>query len=165
MPQHIEESLEVAVPIRTAYDQWTQFEDFPKFMEGVKSVTQLDDKRLAWRAEIAGKEVAWNAEITQQEPDQRIGWRSTTGAENAGSVSFRALTPTSTEVTLRLTFEPEGGVQKAGGMLGLVKLRVHGDLERFKKFIEARGQATGAWRGEIHGERVEKRYGAASEGA
>jgi uncharacterized membrane protein len=85
---HIEDSIEVEVPVRTAYNQWTQFEDFPAFMEGVKEARQLDDKRLSWRAEIAGKEVTWNAEITHQEPDRRIAWRSTSGASNAGSVTF-----------------------------------------------------------------------------
>ena len=162
----IEDSIEVDVPIRTVYNQWTQFEEFPRFMEGVKSVRQLDDKRLAWKAEIAGKDVDWTAEITQQEPDKRIGWRSTSGAENAGSVSFESLDPSKTKVTLRLHYEPEGAVQATGSALGLVKARVSGDLSRFKKFIETRGMATGAWRGEIHGAQVEKPgYGQAGAGA
>ncbi len=161
---HIEDSIEVDVPVRTAYNQWTQFEEFPRFMAGVKAVRQLDDKRLAWRAEIAGKDVEWTAEITQQEPDKRIGWRSTSGAENAGSVTFEPLGPNKTKATLRLHYEPEGAVQTTGSALGLVKARVSGDLSRFKKFIEERGMATGAWRGEIHGNQVEKKpgYGTAS---
>jgi len=161
---HIEDSIVVDVPVRTVYNQWTQFEDFPRFMEGVKEVRQLDDKRLAWKAEIAGKDVDWTAEITQQEPDQRIGWRSTSGAENAGSVTFEPQGQAQTKVTLRLHYEPEGAVQTAGSALGLVKARVSGDLGRFKKFIETRGVATGAWRGEIHGSQVEKKpgFGAAS---
>ena len=162
----IEDSIEVDVPIRTVYNQWTQFEEFPRFMEGVKAVRQLDDKRLAWKAEIAGKDVDWTAEITQQEPDKRIGWRSTSGAENAGSVTFESLDPSKTKVTLRLHYEPEGVVQSTGNALGLVKARVSGDLSRFKKFIETRGMATGAWRGEIHGGQVEKPgYGQAGAGA
>ena len=147
---HIEESIEVDVPVSTAYNQWTQFEDFPRFMEGVKEVRQLDDKRLVWHAEIAGKDVEWTAEITQQEPDRRIGWRSTSGAANAGSVTFEPLGPSRTRATLRLEYEPEGASEKTGAALGLVKARVHGDLERFKDFIEERGRETGAWRGEIH---------------
>jgi uncharacterized membrane protein len=154
MPQHIEESVEVDVPIRAVYNQWTQFEEFPSFMEGVKSVRQLGDKSLAWKAEIAGKEVEWTSEITQQEPDTRIGWRSTGGSQNAGSASFAALSPQKTRVTLRITYEPDGGLETAAAMLGIVKLRVKGDVERFKKFIESRGHETGGWRGEIHGETV-----------
>ena len=162
---HIEDSIEVDVPIRTVYNQWTQFEEFPRFMEGVKAVRQLDDKRLSWKAEIAGKDVDWTAEITQQEPDKRIGWRSTSGAENAGSVTFDSLGPSKTKVTLRLHYEPEGVVQSTGNALGLVKARVSGDLSRFKKFIETRGMATGAWRGEIHGGQVEQKPGQSQAGA
>ena len=151
MSQHIEESIDVDVPIRTVYNQWTQFEEFPAFMEGVKAVKQLDDKHIAWRAEIAGREVEWTAEITQQEPDTRIGWRSTLGVHNAGSVTFMPLTPRKTRVTLRLTWEPDGGLQTTAGFFGIVKGRVKGDVERFKEFIEGRGHETGAWRGSIHG--------------
>lgn len=153
---HIEDTIEVDVPLRTAYNQWTQFETFPQFMEGVKEVRQLDDKRLAWRAEIAGKVVEWQAEITQQEPDIRIGWRSTSGTENAGSVSFKPIEANKTEVTLRLHYEPEGALQTAGSALGVVGMRVKGDLARFKKFIEKTGHETGGWRGEIHGDQVLK---------
>lgn len=148
---HIEKSIEVEVPVRTAYNQWTQFEEFPRFMKGVKSVEQLDDKRLHWRAEIAGKDVEWTAEITHQEPDRHIGWRSTAGAGNAGSVKFETLGASRTKVTLRLDYEPEGAVEKTGSALGIVKERVDGDLSRFKEFIERRGSETGSWRGEIHG--------------
>jgi uncharacterized membrane protein len=151
---HLEESIEVAVPVRTAYNQWTQFEEFPKFMEGVKSVRQISDNLLTWRAEIGGKEVEWNALITQQEPDARIGWRSTAGAHNAGSVSFVPIGPSMTMVTLRLEYEPEGAVQNTGSALGLVTTRIKGDLKRFKKYIETRGVETGAWRGDIHGTQV-----------
>ncbi len=151
---HIEDSIEVEVPVRTAYDQWTQFEDFPRFMEGVKEVKQLDDKRLSWRAEIAGKEVTWNSEITHQEPDHRIAWQSTTGASHAGSVTFYPLGANKVNVTLRMEYDPAGFTEKTGAALGLVKARVHGDLSRFKDFIEERGAETGAWRGTIAGDSV-----------
>ena len=156
---HLEESIEVDVPVRTAYNQWTQFEEFPKFMEGVKSVKQMSDNVLVWRAEIAGKDVEWNAQITQQEPDSRIGWRSTSGAHNAGSVSFVPIGVNRTLITLRLEYEPEGAVENTGSALGMVSARVKGDLKRFKKFIEERGRETGAWRGEIHGTQVQNPRG------
>jgi uncharacterized membrane protein len=152
----IEKSIEVDVPIRTAYNQWTQFEEFPQFMEGVKSVRQLDDKRLEWQAEILGKDVTWNAEITQQIPDQRITWKATSGAWNAGAVSFVPLSPQRTRVTLVMDYEPEGFAENAASALGLVGARVQGDLNRFKEFIEKRGTQTGQWRGEIHGQQVKK---------
>jgi len=153
---HIEDSIEIDVPVRVAYNQWTQFEEFPRFMEGVKHVRQIDDKRLSWRADVGGKDLEWTADITQQIPDQRIGWRSTSGATNAGSVTFQPLGATRCKVTLRLEYEPEGAVQKAGSAVGLVSARVKGDLERFKKFIESQPQETGAWRGEIRGDKMRK---------
>lgn len=144
----IEKTIEVEAPVRTVYDQWTQFESFPRFMEGVESVQQLDDKRLHWKAEIAGVTREWDAEIVDQTPDQRITWRSTEGATNRGTVGFKPA-PTGTEVTLRLEYEPDGMVEEAGDALMLVERRAEGDLERFKDFIESRGAETGAWRGEI----------------
>jgi uncharacterized membrane protein len=123
-------------------------------MEGVKEVRQLDDRRLAWRAEILGKEVSWNAEITYQIPDDRISWRSTSGPTNDGTITFSRTDDVKTRVTLRLEFEPEGAAETTASALGLVRARIHGDLKRFKKFIEERGVATGRWRGEIHGGRV-----------
>jgi uncharacterized membrane protein len=145
----IEKSIDVAVPVRTAYDQWTQFESFPQFMEGVESVRQVDDKRLHWTAEIGGVTREWDAEIVDQTPDERITWRSTDGTTNAGTVSFAAPDPATTRVTLRLDYEPEGLAEKAGDLLKIVDRRAEGDLERFKGFIEERGQQTGGWRGEI----------------
>jgi uncharacterized membrane protein len=145
----IEQSVEVDVPVRTAYDQWTQFEEFPRFMEGVEEVRQVTDTRLHWKAEIAGVEREWDAEITEQTPDHRIAWRSTDGSENGGVVTFHKLADSRTKVMLQLDFEPEGFVEKAGDMLGVVRMRTKGDLERFKDFIEARGTSTGAWRGEV----------------
>ena len=147
----IEKTVTVDVPVRTAYDQWTQFESFPQFMEGVESVQQLDDKRLHWKAEIAGVTREWDAEIVDQTPDERITWRSTSGARNDGTVGFDSDPddPTKTRVTLKLDYEPEGAVEKAGDALNIVERRAQGDLERFKEFIESRGTETGAWRGEV----------------
>ncbi|MHA3770067.1 SRPBCC family protein [Verrucomicrobiota bacterium sgz303538] len=147
--ERIEKSIEVEVPLRTAYNQWTQFEEFPKFMEGVEEVRQLDDKHLFWRAQIAGKSTEWEAEIYEQIPDSRIAWRSTTGAPNAGAVAFQALGPERTRVNLVIDYQPLGVVEKVGDALGIVSSRVDGDLQRFKKFIQERGAATGGWRGEI----------------
>ncbi len=145
----IEKTIDVGVPVRTAYDQWTQFESFPQFMEGVESVQQLDDKRLHWKAEIAGVEREWDAEIVDQTPDERVTWRATSGSKNDGTVSFAAEGADQTQVTLRLEFEPEGVAEKAGDMLHIVESRVQGDLKRFKSFIEERGTETGAWRGDV----------------
>jgi uncharacterized membrane protein len=146
----IEQSIDVNVPVRTAYDQWTQFEEFPRFMEGVREVRQLDDKRLAWCAEVGGKEKRWEAEITEQIPDARIAWRSRTGANNAGVVTFHRLDDQKTRVMLQLDYDPEGVVENVGDAVGVVSSRVRGDLARFKDFIEQRGRETGAWRGSIN---------------
>jgi uncharacterized membrane protein len=145
----IEKSIEINVPVRTAYNQWTQFEEFPKFMEGVKQVKQLDDKRLHWKAEIAGKEKEWDAEITEQIPDERIAWRSREGAKNAGVVTFHRLSDSKSKVMLQLEYDPDGFVESVGDTAGVVSQRVVGDLERFKRYIESRGQETGAWRGTV----------------
>ncbi len=142
----MEKSIVVDVPVRTAYDQWTLFEHFPKFMQGVKQVRQLDDKHLFWHAEIAGKDVTWNAEITEQVPDKRIAWRSTSGAHNDGIVAFHPEGNNKTRVTLRLDYDPQGVVENVGSATGLVGQRVEGDLNRFKDYIESRGAETGAWR-------------------
>ena len=144
----IEESIDVTVPVHTAYNQWTQFEDFPRFMEGVEEVHQLDDTKLHWRAKVAGKEREWDAKIIEQKPDERIAWASIDGAANGGVVTFHELQGDATRVMLQLEFEPEGLVEKAGDALGLVKSRAKGDLGRFKEYVEERG-ATGAWRGEV----------------
>ena len=143
------ETIDVNVPVGTAYNQWTQFEEFPRFMEGVKSVTQLDDTHLHWVAEVAGKEKEWDAEISQQEPDMRIAWNATSGAENAGVATFHRIDDDTSRVTLQLDVEPEGIVEDVGTALGFLERRVKGDLERFKEFIESRGTETGAWRGEV----------------
>jgi len=145
----IEESIEVQVPVRTAYNQWTQFEEFPQFMEGVEEVRQLDDTHLHWKADIGGQEREWNAEITEQHPDERVAWRSTEGAQHAGVVTFHRIGDEQARVMLQLDVEPEGITEQVGDKLGFVKRRVKGDLERFKDLIESRGRETGAWRGEV----------------
>ena len=145
----IEKTIDVEVPCRTAYNQWTQFESFPEFMEGVESVTQLDDRRLHWIAEMGGKRVEWDAEITEQIPDKRIAWHSTSGAKNAGVVTFHRLSDSRSRVALQLDYDPEGVVENVGDWLGTVSRRTDGDLQRFKEFIESRGVETGAWRGQV----------------
>lgn len=147
----IEKSIEVNAPVRTTYNQWTQFEEFPKFMEGVTEVQQLDNTHLHWKAQIAGKEKEWNAVITEQHPDKRIAWKSTDGAKNAGVVTFHRLSDETSKIMLQMDYEPEGVVENIGEAMGAVSLRVEGDLTRFKEFIEARGRESGAWRGEING--------------
>lgn len=153
--EQIEKSIEVKAPLHTTYNQWTQFEEFPMFMEGVKEVQQLDDKRLHWRAEIAGKVKEWDAEIFEQVPDTKIAWRSTSGARNDGIVTFDKRGNDKTRVTLHLDYDPKGATENVGDALGFVSRRVEGDLKRFKEFVESHQSETGAWRGEIHGQHVE----------
>lgn len=152
----VEKSVEVDVPVRVAYDQWTQFEEFPRFMDGVESVRQLDDKRLHWRAKVMGKVKEWNAEIVEQTPDRIISWRTTSGARNDGTVAFTDLGTGRCRIDVRIDFEPEDAADRAGDLLGVLDRQVSGDVERFKKFIESRQAPTGAWRGEVHGDRVEE---------
>ena len=149
------ESIEVDVPVRVAYDQWTQFESFPEFMDGIERVVQVDDATLEWTASIAGKVKHWRAEITEQRPDELVAWRSIEGAQNDGRVAFESAGPDRTRLELQLDVEPEGIVEKAGDALGVVERQVRGDLERFKAFIESRGQASGAWRGAVNDGQVE----------
>jgi uncharacterized membrane protein len=147
--ERIQKSIEVERPLSQVYNQWTQFEEFPKFMEGAKEVKQLDDKRLNWVAEVGGKEKRWTARIIDQIPDHRIAWESESGDYTAGVVTFQSLGPDRTRVTLEMSYEPKGVVENAGDALGVVSRRIENDLERFKDFIENRGQETGAWRGTI----------------
>ncbi len=145
----VTKTIEVNVPVNVAYNQWTQFEEFPKFMEGVQEVRQIDDQHLHWLAEIGGKDEEWDAEITEQIPDQRIAWRSTAGTPNAGIVTFQSSAPNSTQVALQMDYEPQSLSEKVGDALGFMDRRVQGDLDRFKDFIESRGRETGGWRGTI----------------
>jgi len=148
--ERIEKSIEVNCPLRTVYNQWTQFEEFPKFMSGVKEVRQIDDTHMHWHAEIWGKDKEWDAEITEQVPDERISWQSISGTPIAGTVRFQQLGPDLTAVRLVMAYEPEGAIENIGDALGLLSARVQETVEDFKEFIENRGHETGAWRGEVH---------------
>lgn len=145
----IEETVEVNVPVRTAYDQWTQFEEFPRFMEGVEEVRQIDDTHLHWVAETAGRRAEWDAEIVAQEPDRRISWRSTDGMRNDGTVAFESIADDATRIHLAIDHEPDGAIEHAAEVTGIAQRRVRGDMERFKELIEERGEATGGWRGRV----------------
>jgi uncharacterized membrane protein len=145
----LEESIEVEAPVTATYNQWTQFEDFPHFMERVESVTQLDDKRVHWVAEVAGKRKEWDAEITRQIPDREIDWVGLGDPDNRGRIVFEAIDGHTSKVTMMFDYDPDGVVEEIGDTLGLVKRRVRGDMERFKEFVEARGEETGGWRGQI----------------
>lgn len=145
----VEKSVEVEVPVTVAYNQWTQFEEFPKFMEGVEEVQQIDDTHLRWRAEIGGQHREWEAEITEQIPDQKIAWQSTSGKRNAGAVTFAPAGENRTRVSLSMEVETEGIIEKAGEKMGVIDTQVEEDLGRFKNLIESMGVETGAWRGSV----------------
>ena len=144
----IESSIDVDVPVGVAYDQWTQFEEFPKFKDAIESVKQIDDTHLHWVAQIAGIRKEWDAKITQQEPDQRVAWTSISGADNAGAVDFHRIDDRKTRVTLTMDIAPDGVLESVGDAIGVPDRQVEGDLKRFKDFIESRGSETGQWRGE-----------------
>lgn len=149
---HVSKSIEVEVPVHSVYNQWTQFESFPQFMDGVEEVRQEGDTKLFWKAKIMGKKEEWTAKITEQVPDRKIAWKSTSGAPNAGEVTFQPLSDSSTKVNLSLEAEPRSMTEKAGDAMGVLDHQVKSDLEKFKKFIEGRGgQSTGGWRGEVNG--------------
>jgi uncharacterized membrane protein len=145
----IEESIEIAVPVSTAYNQWTQFESFPQFMDGIERVEQKGDTRLHWVAEVSGEKREWDAEITEQYPDQRIAWKALEQAGPNGLVTFDKVDDARTKVKVRMNYDPEGVKESIGSLIGIDSGRVKGDLESFKKFIESRGAETGAWRGEV----------------
>ena len=145
----IVETIEVNVPVSTAYNQWTQFEDFPQFMSSVHEVRQLDDKHLHWKANVAGEEKEWDAEITEQIPDKRIAWRSVTGVPNGGVVTFHKISDDVTRVALQMDYQPEGPLEKLGDAFGAVRMEARGNLQKFKEMLESRGKETGAWRGKI----------------
>ena len=161
----VEKSIEVSIPLQTVYNQWTQFEEFPRFMEGVEEVRQLEESRLFWAADLGSGRKEWYARITRQIPDELVAWESEGGTVNAGSVRFKpGATDQTTEVQLHIEYEPEGMKEQIGDALGFVSRRVEGDLKRFKEFIESRGMETGAWRGEISdaADTASGRYGAQS---
>lgn len=143
------QAIDVHVPVRTAYDQWTQFESFPQFMDAVKEVRQRDDTHLHWVVDVNGQTTEWDAEITEQRPDERVAWASTTGAPNGGVVTFHRLGPDETRVTVQMEWQPDDATKRVGAALGFDDRQVKADLEHFKQFIESRGQATGAWRGSV----------------
>lgn len=143
------ESVDVAVPVETAYNQWTQFEDFPRFMQGVDRVDQVDDTHTHWVTSIGGAKREFDAEITEQRPDERVAWRVVSGPKQAGVVTVHRIDDTHTRVHLQMDFEPEGAMEKIGDTVGAVQSRLKGDLGRFKKFIEERQSETGSWRGEV----------------
>ncbi len=149
MTTKVEKSIQVDVPVSTAYGQWTQFEDFPHFMEGVKELRQLDDTTLHWTVEIAGQVREFDAKITEQNPDERIAWTTIDGPHQAGVVTFHRLGDDHTKVMLQMEYETEGAVEAVGSAVGADNRRVQGDLGRFKELIESRGQESGAWRGEV----------------
>ncbi|MFD3546771.1 SRPBCC family protein [Streptomyces sp. NPDC058655] len=146
----VEESIEVDVPVRIAYNQWTQFETFPHFMDGVERITQVNDTLTHWETKVAGVAREFDAEITEQIPDERVAWTTVGGeAKQAGVVTFHHLADSRTKVMLQLDYDPEGFTENMGDKLGFVKRQVTGDLKRFKEYIEARGTETGSWRGEV----------------
>ncbi len=145
----VQEAIELEVPVRTAYNQWTQFEQFPQFMAPVQEVRQVNDTHLHWRAVVGGKTKEWEAEITEQIPDKRIAWRSTGGVRNAGVVTFHKVDENHTRVMLQMDYAPEGLGEQFGDAIGAVKLTAKGNLKRFKELVEARGTETGAWRGTV----------------
>lgn len=155
----IEKTVEVDAPVRKVYDQWTQFKDFPRFMEGVQEIRQIDDTHLHWRTEIAGKQKEWDAEITEQVPDQRIAWRSTGGTRHNGVVTFEPTQQKHTQVTLAMDYDTETITESVGDMLGVTARRVEADLERFKQFIEQPISDAGQWRGEAREGQVSGRSG------
>ena len=147
--ERIEKSIEVHQPVHTVYNQWTQFEEFPRFMSGVKEVRQLDDTHVHWHAEVFGKDKEWDAEITEQHPDHRVAWNAVGGKGNAGVVTFHRVADNQTRIMVQLDWEPEGVTEQIGATLGMDSRRVQGDLKRFKELIESRGSESGAWRGDV----------------
>jgi uncharacterized membrane protein len=145
----IEQSVEVAVPVSTAYNQWTQFESFPQFMEGVDKIEQTSDTMTHWVTSIGGVTREFDAKITEQHPDERVAWTTVEEPHQAGVVTFHRLSEDSTKVMVQMDFEPEGVMEQAADKLGVVKRRVKGDLDRFKEFIESRGSESGSWRGDV----------------
>lgn len=152
----VEQSIEVDVPVRVAYDQWTQFESFPHFMDGIEEVRQIDDTHLHWRAKVAGREVEWDAVITEQLPDERIAWKATDGKANAGVVTFHRLSDASSRIMVQIEHESDGVMEKVGSALGADSHQVKNSLERFKELVEHRGDSTGAWRGTVEGGQVQR---------
>ena len=149
MTTNVLESIDVDVPVRTAYNQWTQFESFPQFMEGVERIDQLTETKTHWVTKIAGVSREFDAETTEQHPDERVAWTTVNGTHQAGVVTFHRIGDNMTRVTLQLDHDPQGFLEKAGDALGIIQRRVKGDLKNFKQFIESRGVEEGSWRGDV----------------
>jgi uncharacterized membrane protein len=145
----VQESIDLEVPVGTAYNQWTQFEEFSRFMTHVDEVRQLDDTHLHWQVTLAGKTEEFDAEVTEQIPDKRVAWKSTSGREHAGAVDFHRLDDDRSQIMVMLDTEPQGTAERAADAIGLAERQLRGDLGRFKEMIESRGQETGAWRGSV----------------
>ena len=157
--ERVEKSVQVDCPLKVVYNQWTQFEEFPKFMTGVKEVRQIDDTHVHWHAEVWGKDKEWDAEIVEQVPDRHIAWRSVTPDErNAGEVRFEPISDQKTRIHLTMEYDPEGTLENVGDALGAMDRRVQSTVDDFKEFIEGRGRETGAWRGEVHGGETDSRH-------
>ena len=154
MSSHVTKSVDVQAPVSVCYNQWTQFEEFPKFMEGVEEVKQTSEKTLHWRAQVGPQVKEWDAEIISQVPDQKVEWKNTSGAHNAGVVDFLPNEDGTTKVSVVIIYEPETWVETVGDVLGFMGHRVQGDLNRFKEYVESKGSAPGGWRGEIQGGEV-----------
>jgi uncharacterized membrane protein len=150
MTNTIEQSIDLDVPVRAAYDQWTRFEEFPTFMSNVEEIRQLDDRHLHWVADLGGSRHEWDAEITEQLPDARVAWKNTDGKDNAGVVTFHKLDDDRSRIMVQIDVVPEGVKEKVGAAINAPDRQVKGDLERFKELVESKGaQATGGWRGEV----------------
>jgi uncharacterized membrane protein len=149
MMSTVEKTVEVDVPVRTAYNQWTQFESFPEFMEDVERIEQLDDTTTRWHVNMMGADRTFDADITEQQPDERVAWRSRGETKHAGLVTFNKLDENHTEIKVRMDVEPTDWVEKTGDAMGVMERNVKRDLDQFKDFIESRGTETGAWRGEV----------------
>jgi uncharacterized membrane protein len=149
MDSSVVETIEINVPVRTAYNQWTQFEDFPQFMASVKEIRQLDDKHLHWKANVAGEDKEWDVEITEQIPDKRIAWQSTTGVPNGGVATFHKISDNTCRVAVQMDYQPEGALEQLGDAFGAVRMELRGNLQKFKEMLESRGKETGGWRGSI----------------
>jgi uncharacterized membrane protein len=145
----ITKSVDVDVPVSTAYNQWTQFSSFPQFMNGVDEITQVDNTHQHWKTSIGGQQREFDTEITEQHPDERVAWKSTDGTTHAGVVTFHKLSDATTRITAQIDWQPEGLVEKAGAIVGVDDHQVNSDLQRFKEFIESRGAESGAWRGDV----------------
>jgi uncharacterized membrane protein len=163
--ERIEKTCEVNCPVSTVYNQWTQFEEFPRFMAGVTEVKQLDDTHVHWHAEIWGRDKEWDSEITEQVPDRTIAWRSISGTHTAGRVDFEPVDSGRTRVKVIMEYEPEGAIENIGDKLGVMNRRLQTTVDQFKDFIETRGRETGAWRGEVHGGQKTGGAGAAGMGS